>query len=161
MSSAPTRSLLSPLCVAALFGGIQDPPKPPPAKAKVTYVLVVNAKNAVTETGDAAKAVVKKLFLKDLTQWPDGTEAKPYRRPDGTSIQDAFLASVLGMSSSELARHWLRLKSQDGTTPPKEVDTDRMVLKYVARTEGAFGIVPKDAVRDVEGVRVLFEFLGS
>lgn len=151
-----TNACLSISVLAFLCGILQGPAPTPPAK--VTYVIVVNAKNAATETADAAKAVVKKLFLKDLTQWPDGTEAKPYRRPDGTEAQTAFQKLVLGMSDAELARHWLRIKNQDGTTPPKEVDTDRMVLKYVARYDGAFGIVPKDAVNGVEGVRVLLEF---
>ncbi|MBK8098176.1 MAG: hypothetical protein IPK26_13775 [Planctomycetes bacterium] len=149
-----TTAVLPMLVIAAILGRAQDPAPP---KNTTTYVVVVNAKNAATETGDAAKAVVKKLFLKDLTQWPDGAEAKPYRRPDKSGAHDAFQQLVLGMSDAELARHWLRVKNQDGTTPPKEVDSDRMVLKYVARYPGAFGIVPKDAVKGVEGVRVLIE----
>lgn len=153
MTSSPLLNLV----IVACLGFLQDPPRPAPAEHKVTYVVVVNSKNAVTETGDAAKAVIKKLFLKDLTQWPDGTEAKPYRRPDGSDVQVAFLKQILAMTDAELARHWLRIKNQDGTTPPKEVESDRMVLKYVARYEGAFGVVPKDAVKDVEGVRVLLE----
>ena len=44
------------------------------------------------------------------------------------------------------------------TTPPKDVDSDRLVLKYVAKHEGAFGVVKADAAKGVEGVRVLFEF---
>lgn len=149
-----TPSALPMLVIAAVLGHSQDPTPP---KNKITYVVVVNASNAATETGDAAKAVVRKLFLKDLTQWPDGTEAKPYRRPDKSGAQGAFQQGVLAMTDAELARHWLRVKNQDGTTPPKEVDSDRMVLKYVARYPGAFGIVPKDAVKGVEGVRVLIE----
>jgi hypothetical protein len=62
------------------------------------------------------------------------------------------------MTDAELARHWLRMKNMDGTTPPKDVDTDRMVLKYVAKHDGAFGIVRADAVKSVAGVKVLFEF---
>lgn len=129
------------------LGGRQDP-APAPSRTKpqlpeVTYVLVVNAKNATTEAADATRSVVKRLFLKDLTQWPDGTEAKPYRRPDGSNEQRAFLAAVLAMNDAELARHWLRIKNQDGTTPPKEVDTDRMALKCVARYPGAFCSWPR------------------
>jgi len=125
---------------------------------KATYALVVNANNKATESGDAAKAIVKKLYLKNLTQWVGGTEAKPYSREGASAAQVAFQKEVLGMSESELARHWLKLKNMNGSTPPKEVDTDRMVLKYVAKAEGAFGIVTVDAAKGVEGVKVLFEF---
>lgn len=123
-----------------------------------TYALVINTNNKTTETGDAAKATVKKLYLKDLSQWSDGTEAKPYAREGTSAEQAAFLKDVLGMSESELARHWLKLKNMNGTTPPKEVDTDRMVLKYVGKSDGAFGVVKVDSAKGAEGVKVLFEF---
>lgn len=128
------------------------------ARRADTYALVVNEKNKCSDTGDAAKATVKKLFLKDMTQWPDGTEAKPYAREGTSTEQAAFLKNVLGMTDAELARHWLKVKNMNGTTPPKDVDSDRMVLKYVAKSDGAFGVVKADAAKGAEGVKVLFEF---
>lgn len=142
---------------AVVAGGTRQDPVPDRGE-KATWALVVNAKNRTTATGDAARAVVKKLFLRELTQWPDGVDARPYAREDRSAEQAAFVAHVLGMNDAELARHWLRLKNMNGTTPPKEVDSDRLVLKYVARTDGAFGIVRIDAAKGVADVRVLFEF---
>lgn len=124
---------------------------------KATHALVVHEKNACTETGEAAKALVKKLYLKDMTQWPSGAEAKPYGREAASPAQAAFVQGVLGMSDAELARHWLKLKNMNGTTPPKEVDSVRMLLKHVARHEGAFGVVPLTEAK-ADGVRTLFEF---
>jgi hypothetical protein len=125
---------------------------------KPAYALVVNANNKCKETGDAAKSTVKKLFLKELTQWPDGAEAKPYAREANAAEHGAFLERVLGMSEAELARHWLKMKNMNGTTPPKDVDSDRMILKYIAKADGAFGIVKLDAAKGAEGVKILFEF---
>jgi hypothetical protein len=136
----------------AVLAGAQD--NKPPAK----WAVVVNSANKCTDTGDAAKATIKKLFLKELTQWPGGLEAKPYSRDGLAPEQVAFLKLVLGMSEAELARHWMKMKNMSGTTPPKDVDTERMLLKYVAKTAGAFGVVRIDAAKGVEGVRVLFEF---
>lgn len=150
--------LLTMVIAGALPNG-QGQAKDASAKRRAdTYALVVNEKNKCTETGDTAKATVKKLFLKDLTQWPDGTEAKPYSRESTSAEQAAFLKGVLGMTDAELARHWLKVKNMNGTTPPKDVDSDRMVLKYVAKAEGAFGVVKVDAAKGAEGVKVLFEF---
>lgn len=132
-----------------------------PAQAggkKAGYVLVVNAANTCSQVGADAQATAKKLFLKEMTQWPGGVEARPYARETGSPAHAAFVKSVLGMTDAELARHWLKMKNMNGTTPPKDVDSDRLVLKYVAKHEGAFGVVKADAAKGVEGVRVLFEF---
>lgn len=122
-----------------------------------TYAVVVNANNPTKETGDAARKTVKALFLKDLSRWGDGVEAKPYDRDGKAPEHAAFVREVLGMSAAELARHWLKLKNMNGITPPKEVDNDRVLLKHVARHDGAFGVV-KAANATAPGVRVLFEF---
>lgn len=136
------------------------PPIAPPGQEPATYALVVNANNPFKGTAEAARKNVKLLYLKDLTRWTDGVEARPYARSGGSVEQAAFLTDVLGMSEAELARHWLRLKNMNGTAPPKEVDTDRLLLKHVARHDGAFGVVAaKNA--NAEGVRVLFEFKQS
>ncbi|MBL8752101.1 MAG: hypothetical protein JNK15_02265 [Planctomycetes bacterium] len=125
---------------------------------KAGYVVVVNATNPCTQTGAEAQATVKKLFLKELTQWPGGVEARPYARDGASPEHVAFVKFVLGMTDAELARHWLKMKNMSGTTPPKDVDSDRLVLKYVAKHQGAFGVVKADAAKGVEGVKVLFEF---
>ena len=122
-----------------------------------TYAVIVNVNNACTETGDKARSIVKKLFLKQLKKWPGGRSAKPYGRKKGPEMA-AFLSRVLGMGDAELARHWLKKKNMDGATPPKEVSSARMTLKYVGKHEGALGIVALDEVKGEKDVRVLFEF---
>ena len=125
---------------------------------KATYALVINANSKCTLTGDEAKALIKKLFLRELTQWPGGVEAKPYAREAAAAEQVAFLKDVLGMTDAELARHWLKVKNTNGTTPPKDVDSERMLLKHIAKSDGAFGVVKIDAAKGAEGVKILFEF---
>ncbi len=122
-----------------------------------TYAVVVNANNPTKDTGDVAKKAVKALFLKDLSRWSDGVEAKPFARDANAPEQVAFVKEVLGMSAAELARHWLKQKNMNGLTPPTEVDSDRMLLKHVARHDGAFGVV-KAQHASASGVKVLFEF---
>ncbi len=129
----------------------------PQSQPVEVYALVVNASNPLKETEAAAKKIVKALFLKDLTRWPDGTEAKPYDRGPKAAERAVFVQEVLGMNAAELARHWLRVKNMSGVTPPMEVDTDRLLLRHVERHDGAFGVVKQSAAK-VPGVRVLFEF---
>ena len=143
---------------ALVLGPSQDPKEEKPKDQKVQYALVVNANCKATETGDAAKALIKKLFLKELTRWPDGGEAKAYARTPDAECQIAFRKVVLEMSEAELARHWLKQKSMNGSTPPKEVEADRLVLKYVAKNANAFGIVTLESAKPATGIKVVFEF---
>lgn len=132
-------------------------PSPRQSPSPEIYVVVVNANNPSKETADAAKKTVKALFLKELSRWSDGVEARPYSREANATEQTVFVKEVLGMTPAELARHWLKLKNMNGSTPPTEVDTDRMLLKHVARHDGAFGVVKKKNA-EAAGVRILFEF---
>lgn len=149
-----TATMLLLLAVTATQG--KDQKSPPKAVAK--YAVVLHVDNPITETGESARAIIRKLFLKELTRWPSGSEAKAYSRGSESPAQTAFRQTVLEMSEAELARHWLKQKSMNGATPPKEVETDRLVLKYVAKNPQAFGIVSLESVKDATGIKVLFEF---
>ena len=122
------------------------------------YAVIVNEKNTCTQTGNTAKATIKKLFLKQTTKWSDGTDAKPYGRKHGDVEEAAFLKEILSMGDAELARHWLRMKNLEGTTPPKGVSSDRMLLKYVQKYEGAFGVIKISETTGVKGIKILCRF---
>lgn len=123
-----------------------------------TYAVIVNTKNKCSHKGAAAKATLKKLFLKQMAKWPDGTAAKPYGRKSGGTEQGAFVKGVLGMSAPELARHWLKMRNMNGTTPPKGVNSDRMILKYVEKHIGAFSIVTVSKAKKSKDVKILYTF---
>ena len=61
------------------------PPIAPPGQEPATYALVVNANNPFKGTAEAARKNVKLLYLKDLTRWTDGVEARPYARSAGST----------------------------------------------------------------------------
>ena len=147
--------------LTAALAVLQDPTDsalPSASSQGSGFALVVHAKNPRVAGSESAKATVRTLFLTQLSEWPDGTEARPYGREDGSEAHQAFVANVLNMTDAALARHWLRVKNSNGTTPPKQVDSDRLVLKFVARHAGAFGVVSARSAAGAEGVRVLFEF---
>ena len=148
-------ALLSSLLLLSAASVAQDKKK---TKTAESYAVIVNTKNKCIRKGVAAKATVKKLFLKQMTKWPNGTAARPYGRKAGGSEQSAFVKSVLGMGDAELARHWLKMKNMNGITPPKGVSSDRMVLKYIEKHGGAFGIVRVSEAKKSKGVKILYEF---
>ena len=136
----------------------QEPQEKRPAPEPPRYAVVVHADNTLGTTGDALKTLIKRLFLKELMHWPDGKDARVYARTIDSAPQQAFRRQLLAMSEAELARHWIKQKSTNGSTPPKEVESDRLILKFVAKYQNALGIVELASLKDATGVKVLFEF---
>ncbi len=123
------------------------------------YMVIVNAANPDAAAGASMKEVVKRLFLKEQTNWSGGVPAKPLARPAGSAAAEAFAAEVLEMSAAELDEHWLRLKQTRGETPPRSVGSARILLRLVGKYPGAFSVVgAQEAASLPAGVKVMFTF---
>lgn len=120
------------------------------------YAVVVNAANTYKADTGAMKQVIKQLYLKERTDWPNKVPAKPFGRPLGSPEHRTLVYQIMGMTDSQLAAYWLSLKQRSGETAPSEIDSDVMVLKLVARYPGAFAIVKKDAAQSEPGIAILF-----
>jgi len=122
------------------------------------FAVVVNPENEITfDSVDAAKAEVKRLYLKRASSWSGGLDAAPFGRAEDSDEQAAFLDGVLGMTTAELARHWITEKNKNGTTKPKETRSSRILVKFIKKYEGAFSVVtPAEA--EENDLRILFTF---
>jgi len=128
-----------------------------PLPQEGTYAVVVHKDNPFKGSTDEAKTLVKQLYLKTQTAWPDGSASEPFGRKEGSDEEVAFFKNVLGMSDAELTRHWIKMKNSKGETPPRALGSSRLALKYAARNKGGFTVVKASEAED-EGVRVLFTF---
>ena len=127
--------------------------------ASADNVVIVNINNSYTANEDTMRKVVKRLFLKQQSTWPDGTNAKSFDRRKASAEQQAFNSTVLGMDDAVIARHWLSLKQTTGETPPRTVGSTNMLAKFVAKYDGAFGVVAESELGSLsDRVRVLFKF---
>lgn len=131
---------------------------PSVAIAGSEFAVVVNKDNAYSEDQDAAVMIVRQLFLRERGAWPDGTEAKPFSPEWGAPTHEAMLETLLSMNPADLSRHWVSLKSKTGETAPRELKSDKTILKIVGRYKGGFGVVSADAAEASGDVRVLFKF---
>lgn len=125
------------------------------SKAAGEYAIVTNASNSYRADESTLRTVLKQLYLKQRSQWPNSIAAKPFGRPAGSSEHQVWLSHILGLRQSELAKHWLSLKQRNGETAPQEVESDEILLKLVAKYPGAFGVVPRDKASSARGVVVL------
>ena len=124
------------------------------------YVVVVHKDNPYSEDDAKMEGFIKSAYLAQSTSWPSGAKIEAYARKGGSDEMKAFQEKILGMSDSEVSRHWIKMKNSKGIAPPRALGSARLAVKYVAKNKGAFVVLaesdaPKD---DSSGVKVLFKF---
>lgn len=128
----------------------------------VDYAVIVNKSIKVTGDTEKNKTLVQKLFLKERGKWPGGKQAKPFGRKGNDQAHLVFRNQVLGMTEAKLAQHWIDLKQKTGESAPREVKTESMLLKFVGKYDGAFGVVTKEfAEKNKDKVSILITFSGK
>lgn len=122
-----------------------------------SYALVINADNNYSASIEDAKQEIKLLFLKQKSAWANGTTAKPLARPQDSEESKIFLSAILQMSPSEVAQYWLSMKQKTGQTPPREMESSRILLKMISASPDAFALFKQsDVTPTPPGTRVLF-----
>ena len=121
------------------------------------YAVVIQASNTYSDNPESMKQVVKQLFLKQRSEWPNKIAAKPFARPADNAAHQAFLKHVVQMSEVELAGHWISVKQRTGQAAPREIARDSLLFKLIAKYDGALAVVVKESVQS-DQIRILFTF---
>jgi len=123
------------------------------------YVVVVNEANTFSADAEQMRNQVRRYFLKESKNWPDGSNVVPFARKPGNASYDAMLVGILGMNQSEFDAHWARKKQTTGDTRPRSVGSSNILLRLIKRDAGTIGVIEKaDAGKIPAGVKILFEF---
>jgi len=112
--------------------------------------IVVHPANAAEST---SRRELSQLFLKKITQWPDGTPVHPVEPPETSVARAYFLSDVIGKSAFAVKTFWNKRVFAGRDVPPIEKGSDEEVVAFVRATPGAIGYVGPGAA--VEGVKVL------
>jgi len=106
-------------------------------------VVIVNKANPTTAMNSHD---VRTHYLKKQSSWGNGEKLRPVDT-ESSELRDVFVRKLLGMASNEeLERYWLELKYQKAEAPPKRVDGDASVIKFVAAFKGGIGFVDAAAL---------------
>lgn len=97
---------------------------------------------------------VRRIFLARQQSWKDGARVHPVNLPASSELRETFSREVLGRSTRSLAGYWNDLYFH-GTQPPPVLDSERAVLLYVERTEGAIGYVSYPMAQTVTTVKIV------
>jgi ABC-type phosphate transport system substrate-binding protein len=121
------------------------------AAAADELAVIVNVANT-TSALDAKS--VKAHFLKTLSSWANGDRVRSVDQADASPTRAAFLAKVLGMSSTDLERYWIEKQYANAEAPPAKAPDDATVIRIVKTFKGAIGFVSKEAA-ERESVKVV------
>jgi ABC-type phosphate transport system substrate-binding protein len=114
------------------------------------YKVIVNSANATTEI---SSDVLGKIFLKQVSKFPDGAAATPVEPAKASPARAAFAKTVLGRTVQNLESFWQQQIFSGKDVPPANKATDDDVVAFVKSNPGAIGYVSGTAA--VAGVKVV------
>lgn len=115
--------------------------------------IIVNPKN---QTRDISATTLRKYFMAERGQWPDGTKiVVAMRQPAGQPERAAVLRAVYGWSEDYYRTYFRQGRFNESIQDvPRELNTTYAMMQYVHYTPGAIGYVRADQV-DASKVNVL------
>lgn len=93
------------------------------------------------------------LFLRKVSRWEHGTEVSPVDLPQDSPVRRSFTREIHGKSVMAVKAYWNRVIYSGGGLPPPVKGSEREVVEYVKRNEGAIGYVSSGT--STRGVKVL------
>jgi len=143
------------LAAALLLSGLV------PLANAADFAVVVNAKNTYAGSPSEVKVLVARLYLKQITSWPDGSQSKVFAAPDDSAQMAAFRERILGMSQPELVGHWLSVKQRTGETPPRAMAANTVLMKLISQYPGSMSVMLRSDAEQasVDGkLKILLEY---
>lgn len=120
-----------------------------PAAAQEFKVIV----NSANTAGDIPASVVGKIFLKEVTKFPNGSAAVPVDLNKASAARAAFSKAVVGRPVAAVETFWQQQIFSGKEVPPPSKATDDEVIAFVKANPGAIGYVSAGA--GTAGVKVI------
>jgi ABC-type phosphate transport system substrate-binding protein len=114
-------------------------------------MVIVNSANPLESLDRDA---LRRLFLKQSRNWPDGEEAHPVDQSAASAVREAFSKVVLRQPMAAVNAYWQRQILAGRANPPQVKQSDTEILDFVAADAQAVGYVAPVALLP-SGVKVL------
>lgn len=105
--------------------------------------VVVNPKTAVTSL---TKDQIRDIFTGLLTRWDDGKKITFVILLDKGQVHETFMSQYVGKDPTQFQMYWKKMIFSGKGAEPKSGKSEKEVLEFVAKTEGAIGYVGTGAV---------------
>lgn len=104
-----------------------------------SYVVMSSTESAIEENVDLKD--LKDIFLGHRVLWRNGERIFAAHIGKKSSHMIDFLNNVISMNPRQYNKYWRRRLFSGKGHPPIELESDRKVLEYVHRTEGAIAVI--------------------
>ena len=112
------------------------------ASPPVHLAVAVSASQSVS---NLSSADLRRIYVGDMTRWPDGHRILPVMLPARSRESEAFLKHVVLMSPIDFAQQWIGVVFRGrASAPPRVMANANDALDFVAAHPDAIAIVPYD-----------------
>lgn len=115
------------------------------------YKIVVHVSRSAS---GLSRARIAGYFLKQTSEWPDGTPAVAVDLSATSAVRAAFSREILGRSLDGVLHYWQQQVLSGRSTPPRVRQSEEDLLAFIASTPGGIGYVAVDTPVPA-GVRVV------
>ena len=96
---------------------------------------------------------IKDIYLGNI-KFIQGTAIIPIHYKEGV-VKDAFLSSVVSMSSKQYRLYWTKKVFQEGGSMPAAQERSQLIALFVSKNIGAIGYVLQSGLADMKGIKVV------
>lgn len=123
-----------------------------PLRSRADFVVVVSKQNDYV----LKQADVRKLYLGQITTFPNGKRAVPLMLIEGAPERPIFLQKTLLITESRYISIWAKLLFTGNGTPPIELKDNNEMAAFLLQNPLAVGYLPRSEID--ERFRVVAEF---
>lgn len=109
--------------------------------AVADVVAVVSAKSPVTAL---SKNQVVDIFLGKTSRFPNGEQAVPIDKVEGSAARDEFYTRYADKSTAQIKAYWSKIIFTDRGQPPKEVADGAELKKRIVENPNAIGYIEQN-----------------
>lgn len=123
-----------------------------PLLSQADFVVVVSQQNNnMLQVSD-----VRKLYLGQMTTFPNGEKAEPIMLVEGSAERQFFLQKILQTTESRYISIWAKLLFTGSGTPPTEFKNYHEIADYLLKNPMAIGYLPRSEMD--QRLRIIAEF---
>ena len=121
--------------------------------------LIVVAASSQT-VSDLSSGDLRRIYIGQMTRWPDGRRIVPVMLPPRSHASEAFLKHIVRMSAIDFAQEWIGAVFRGrAPAPPVVIATQADVLRFVASHSEAVAVISDEQSSPIAdahpGVRIL------
>jgi ABC-type phosphate transport system substrate-binding protein len=118
--------------------------------AQTGVKIIVNTNSTLSSI---SKSELSNVFLKKVSEFNNGTPAKPVDQSANAPARTTFSSTYLGKPVSAVKNYWNQQLFSGAGIPPEEKPSDADVISFIKSTPGGIGYVSSNA--DIAGVKVI------